>query len=101
MTDHPTIPELVDKLQTFGSSRQIAQFFVQENITGVTAQSFKCAVAEYLTRETGKPAQVSFAWAKEKYDSVSDPVMIADYSPLQDFIREFDRGEYPELIASD
>ena len=92
------IGDCIEKLQTLGSSGQIADFLIREQIRGTPGQSFNCAVAQYLKRETGleKPS-VSTGWA-HRHGHPGTIVPIEDYSPLQRFIQDFDLGLYPELV---
>ena len=95
---NPTIGDCIDKLQALGSSQQIADFFEQEGIRGTRKNSFKCAAAVYLKRETGLDRMcVSAHWAAQ-YGEPDTTVLIHWYSPLEQFIREFDRGQHPKLV---
>ncbi len=94
----PTLSDVVDKLETLGSSRQIADFLEQQGILGVRGNAYSCAVAQYVERETGIMVGVNIIRIAP-VTAVSDDEMVSLLgSPLSDFIAHFDAGNYPELV---
>jgi hypothetical protein len=112
----PSVAEVVEKLQAQGSARQIAEFLAQEQITGELNSGSSCPLANYLRRETHRNVivtgarvlvtelkEVQRAEAREGFavTVVISPMVVADTrgTPIHAFVRGFDEGDYPELLA--
>lgn len=90
-----------DKLAAFETAGEIKDFLVAENVK-VTATrvsnspSTTCAIATYLRRESGERVSVTpgtcMALATNSFCDLGD-----NTPAMQDFIRHFDGGRYPEL----
>lgn len=102
MHDKPTLTELVDKLESLGSSEHIAMFFEQQGIKADQANAFSCAVAKYVQNGTGAsfatvtPQKVC-TYPCNDIDPADEVSIIG--SPVSHFVHDFDRGKYPELVA--
>jgi hypothetical protein len=112
----PTVPEVLDKLNSLGSPDQIALFFQQEGIQAEPGRSETCAVAEYIRQETQvskvivTPTSVSMLvdkflpplaatpWDTESFH-FKDEVDYPTPPTVQEFINKFDAGEYPQLLS--
>jgi hypothetical protein len=87
---------------------EIADYLIKEGITGDVAIAYACPVANYLTREVKPKGFDVIAWAGGAYPGVLvDGVFTEDgsylvepdqYPHVQDFAKQFDARQYPELI---
>lgn len=98
------IEERLDKLAALGSSDQIRDFFVAEQLTGYQASGESCVVALYLQREL-IAEQVSWGYVGVAAGGVTVRPGGSDYSTkievpptVSRMIRRFDHGRYPELV---
>lgn len=90
--------ELLDKLATLGSADQIASFLEEQKIVGVPCRASGCAIANYLTRETGLMASVGESGGRLFEPGVKEQIQWDCNGPIGEFIRAFDNGQYPNLI---
>lgn len=88
------VSEALEKLAAEGSADAIALRLQAEGVTGVVGLTTRCAVANWLFRETGMVVGVSAClWKTLGAPAASPPALVAD------FILAFDQGDYPALIA--
>lgn len=107
----PTVSEALDKLATQGSARQIADFLTAEGIKANPGDADRCAVAQYITRETGTCVTVfvgGILTDRVTNTHVRQPGGVEIHrgvptAPLPTVIQEFaigfDQLKYPDLIA--
>jgi hypothetical protein len=81
------------KLAAIGSSRQIAEFFEREGITGLVGYSISCPVANYVRREAGAMVIVGARFWSFPFVLGQNPIP----DVVGDFVCHFDRGEWPQL----
>lgn len=93
--DRPTLTEVIDKLQTYGTANQLAAFFEEQGVCGVRGKTTACPIARHVGAVVGAPVSVSAYYVMAKTEGY-DEVMIGE-TMLTDFISAFDRGEYPAL----
>lgn len=94
--DFDSVHAQLNRLETFGSSDAIAEFFRRENVKGVLRSGRGCIVARWLTDTCGGPVRVGLSTA------MSVPVASGQYASLptvvRAFIWSFDTGTYPDLV---
>jgi hypothetical protein len=94
MPDRSSVLEVVNKLRALGSARQIADFLGGAGITGVKGVPGACPLAVYIEKQTGVRVSVG-----EDFMFIGNVMASANvYGPLHDFVREFDKGSFPELV---
>lgn len=102
----PTVPELLEKLAAHGDKYHIAAFLEEQGIKGSLGSQDRCAVAQYVTRETGKVAMVSgrnVEWVEltpHPESSLCDRIdvhTVPTPPEVVTFIRAFDNGLFPDL----
>jgi hypothetical protein len=92
-----TLSEAMDELATCESADQVAEYFLQRQITGVVRNSFYCPVANYLRQQGLKEPCVMTHFVSTTADS--DTTTVTMPWPVADFVRFFDELKYPALIA--
>lgn len=95
-----TITEVVDKLESLGTSEYIALFLQDQRIKAKRSSPFECAIAAHATAETG----LDVVMVNQRYISgYADGGEFFEVSivggPVSDFVYDFDCGKYPELVA--
>lgn len=100
VVDKPNLYEVINKLQTLGSSKQVAQFFEANEVKGQLNRTSTCPVARYVRAQTAPELVMVNSLAVAVVDgNVTDQVRIDSGSPVSRFVQDFDRGMYPELIV--
>lgn len=107
----PTVPELLQKLVTHGSVRQIADQLQQEGTTGVREDESACVIAAYVRAHADVKAVEVFPNGpgycdRSRVPSIKWLSSEGEYtSPLPDVLNElamkFDNDEFPELERRD
>lgn len=101
------------KLEAFDTAEGIKDFLVGEGVQAAYRKSMNsCAIAKYVTDNTGQSVNVSFVGVithhpdgEEQFVGLSGAppfryAMLSTCTPaMQHFIRNFDDGMYPELVA--
>jgi hypothetical protein len=95
----PTVPEIIDKLRSLGSPRQIADFLASQGVVGERLVAGACPLANYLHREAHEPVSVGALSIGVGWPPIAQPDTYIIGTALQGFVREFDAGRYPELEA--
>lgn len=97
------LTDVRDKLLAEGSAEQIALFLESQGCKGVPNYSKLCPVATYASRALGKEVTVSTERMSAGRSSMNDEWEVVDYhhSALQEFIRAFDEGRFPQLDDND
>lgn len=89
----------IDKLNVL-STTEIRDFLVRENALGVTEDADSCPLANFLRAQGVEHPSVASCNTVDFADS--DVRSFAEHSEsLSTFIRAFDQGEFPELVARD
>lgn len=96
-----SVQVLVDKLNSFKTSGDIADFLFSQNITGTRGCSTKCIITNWIIRES-EEYNISttlcsvLVWGDKTFTMREnyhlDPIAC-------NFIVDFDYGLYPELIS--
>lgn len=95
----PTVAELLDKLATLGSHRQIALHLAERGINGTPCNAGSCPIAHYLQVETGNPEihvgdDDCAVWRGGALPDERHSIPPA----VKDFIAFFDAHLYPDLV---
>jgi hypothetical protein len=85
------------KLADMQSAQEIRAFLASEGIRGVCGSTTQCPIAEYVGRRSGVPTCVG-GWVIPVSGTGGTP-RPAMTPAMLNFIREFDRGIYEELVA--
>lgn len=98
--DKPNMYEVINKLQTLGSAKQVAQFFEANRIKGRQNASSYCPVANYVRQQTGAGAVAvnCLSVAAMSFAGNGGFVLMEASSPVSRFIQTFDQGMYPQLV---
>lgn len=86
-----------DKLASMESADEIAGYFRYEGIKGIPKQHDSCAIAVWMSQQTGGKISVSDIVRELKVPSNQ----AITTKPMLAFIRKFDSLDYPELIKGD
>ena len=99
---------LVDKLNGFETSEEIADFLISQEIQAKPQKPESCAISKWVRQESG---QVVCTYINKDYSTNTETgeIFEGDFidtsskahrmtETVGKFIREFDRGDYPELI---
>ena len=104
---------LVDKLDGFETSQEIAQFLQSQGITARRRRPDSCAITQWIKQESDNEniqTYIERDWSGNRefgeirdgnYDVGFDAFHGAIYRTSEvvaQFIREFDNGQYPDLI---
>lgn len=108
-TSRPTVSEVLAKLVTHGSPRQIADYLTQQGVLGIRQSSNMCIIAEYLRQTTGAssvqvapgcsccpPGEQGGTVRARGEDGLFEVVALPE--PLNELAHRFDRGNYPKLV---
>lgn len=101
---------LMDKIQSFSNSREIAELIKSYNIVGCRQKARRCALAQ-MFKQTTNAMYVSFSLVNATISVLSDleatdKFILEDINkfdhydnsgPMMEFIVQFDQGDYPEL----
>lgn len=92
----------IDKLNVL-STTEIRDFLVRENALGATDDAESCPLANFLRAQgVERPNVVPCNTVDFTTCADSDVRSFAEHSEsLSTFIRAFDQGEFPELVARD
>lgn len=86
-----------DKLASFDTAPALADFLLDQDVTGIRGDSQECAIGRWLFRE----CHVVFCIDTERiFTKEYDPSRFREWSTtpaMAEFIRDFDCGDYPEL----
>lgn len=92
----------IKDLNHWPSPDDVARFLLASGFTGRPTDSSYCPVARYLL--AGEPDEVRVGvtrnWTKVWEPDAVQPARIAYEGSLSEFIKKFDRGEYPELMVT-
>jgi hypothetical protein len=83
------------KLAAMESAEEIRQFLVAEEIKALPGVGNKCAIAQYIRNGSGEEV-----WVNNQ--TVNTPFYVSvgpNTAAMRTFIRNFDRGRYPELSS--
>lgn len=94
-----TVSEAIEKLASAGTPDQIALELESHNIRAVRDCATSCAVAEYLCKVTNVDTAVYVASGIRHADSTTWGRICDTPENVGEFIRRFDDGRYPNLIA--
>jgi hypothetical protein len=86
--------DCVSHLDAMESSAEIVQLLLKSGVRGRRGGACSCPLGSYLSREVGVSVLVDGFNANILGDS---GCLVAFWSPLRDFISDFDNGLYPEL----
>lgn len=85
-----------DKLLSFETADEIAQFLESQGVKAARAMSTSCAIAEWMTETTGTQVYVN----QQEMWRMFDTAPVHHNRALGEFIHRFDEGYYPELISN-
>lgn len=92
------VAKVEDALKALGaSSTEIAVNLANAGIRGKRGCEHSCAVAEYVSREFGGEWHVDSGFA---YQYAGSNIAYLP-APVEDFIEDFDRNRYPQLVRGD
>lgn len=86
-----------DKLATFDTAPALADFLLDQDVTGIRGDTEECAIGRWMFRECHQVFSVD---AERIYTRLDDPARFREWATttaMAEFIRDFDSGEYPEL----
>lgn len=88
-----------DKLAQFETADDIAEYMESCGIKATRGQMRSCAVSQWMKEQTGTIIRtgVSSITTYDVNDSYVDSFMVN--SVVADFIRNFDYGDYPQLVV--
>jgi hypothetical protein len=90
---------VMDKLAGLETSEAVARFLVEEGIQGYRSMAHACPVAKYLRRETGRMFEVHQGSYRPNWSGIDE--VHETPGAVAEFIGDFDRGAYPELMCRD
>ena len=91
---------LLDGLGELGTPAAIAEHLDELGIKGHCRQAHACAVAEYLLKGIGPSYSISLGHDLGSVLHANNfPVTVVVPTVVREFIREFDAGKHPALIA--
>lgn len=90
-----------DKLSSFQTSDEIADYFIGEGVQGYRQEEDSCPIAKWMQQTTNEAVYVTDTQAFIYDDDASSPIRLKEESPLspamKEFVGRFDGGDYPEL----
>lgn len=99
--------DVVGKLNEFTSPDDIAAHFEEHEIKAIPSSAYSCAISEYVARETDTQHTVATSFDFSR--TIDEPAAFVRsgqsgerifLSPVaEQFIRNFDGGNYPNLIS--
>lgn len=108
------------KLEAFDTAEEIKDFLVGEGVKAHKRSANSCAIAKYVTDNTGQSVSVGGGAVVTRHPDGEEQALLYTGTPallytgtpafryaelstctpaMQDFIRTFDQGFYPELVA--
>lgn len=112
-----TVEPYVAKLTAMTSTNEIADFLVAEEIQAIPGNALACAIAEYLSEQTGFTFRVDrdgiavmHPQGDVKRSAIDEDGMVYDTqfvkvgdhtSVMKSFMRRFDACCYPELMSGE
>jgi hypothetical protein len=88
-----SVLDVVNELRVLGSARKIADLLAEADIAGIKHVPQACPIAIYIEKRTGEQVSVG-----EDHIFIGKVMVTANvYGPIHQFVREFDKGLYPEL----
>lgn len=91
------LEKVIGLLASFDSAERIRLHLRNTGITAKIGDTRECMVSRFFRDHHGLDVRV-----QEKYTSDADHMALVGHPPvLTEFIRKFDRGEYPELVSED
>src|SRR5918998_4563345 len=82
-------------LSSLESADKIAEFFLREGVRGLRTEQLACPIAVFMFEQTGANIFVTphciGSWTAQ------GSFQLRTTKPLYEFIRAFDRGDYPQL----
>lgn len=95
-----TIDKYIEKLNSFSTSDELAQFLKDEHAKGYKGDSDSCVITNWLEDKTDLDVATDDEIRFYSPYGVSDVELlsVAEISPVvKNFIEEFDNGKHPEL----
>jgi hypothetical protein len=96
---------VIDKLHSFETADEIADYFRSCGIVAEPMEGHKCAISKFIETETGEVGRIMTTISHVELNSVSenDIYIITDERfentpAMRRFIRKFDLGYYKDLI---
>lgn len=100
-----------DKLAQFETANDLADYLKSENVKGYKGDEDRCAIAVWLTDQTGDAVSVSGDYVSRYFDFEDDveenmqlwELLMEDNTrtptpAMMEFISRFDDGDFPELV---
>ena len=100
MTQIELIEEFMEKLNSFGTPYEIAQFLTDEQVKGYKGDSDSCVITQWLENKTGFDVttedEIRF-YTTDVYGNLECWSTVKTTQAVKDFIDEFDSGMHPQL----
>lgn len=89
-----------NKVAAFETAQEIREFLAGEGVKADLEGSTSCALAVYLSRESGCNVSVGLETMSTFNDTFTDFLKVGTHTDAMScFVCNFDRGLYPELVA--
>lgn len=92
---------VVDKLQSFETADDLADFFRGYGIVAQPQNARACAISKFVTEETGLDGVTTSMSSLTVYKD-EEETMISEHvihtNAMEEFVEKYDKGYYPELI---
>jgi hypothetical protein len=93
---------LVDKLNSFETAKEVADFLHDQNVQGTPGSAETCVISQWVSRESGRNITTSTyikVWEKGAgQGAISELHKRSEI--VASFIYAFDMGAFPELIGT-
>jgi hypothetical protein len=93
---------LVDKLNSFETAKEVADFLHDQNVQGTPGSAETCVISQWISRESERRVTTSAnikVWEKNAGLGVITE-MYKRSEIIASFIHAFDMGAFPELIGT-
>jgi hypothetical protein len=92
---------LVDKLNSFGTVQEVADFLHDQNVQGYQGVAESCVISQWIARESGR--NITTAIDIKVWENSDTGGALLEWhgksEVVRSFIYAFDRGQFPELIG--
>ena len=98
MSTQELIDRFMEKLNSFDSSQDLADFLTEERVKGYKADSDSCVISNWLEDKTGFDVSTEDEIRFYSFGQFGEVVSVRDISQVvKNFIEEFDEGKHPQL----
>jgi hypothetical protein len=94
---------VVDKLQSFETADDLADFFRGYGIIAQPRNSRACAISKFVTEETGLEGVATSMGSLTVYEDEEETIQtehVTHTDAMRDFVDRYDKGYYPDLIEA-